>query len=398
MPSRRRLLAGLGAAGLAATAGCTGIADGTFSRGTDTDTDWPMGRHDTLNTAYAPDAAAPRDGPTERWTHGGGFDARTPAVVGDTAYVPTAEALVALDTGDGSERWRFAPESQPWPAPPVVHDGRVFVTMRDEDTVHAVDAASGEALWTDDADRHVHAAAGLLAGRVVNEPAVLVGDGNGRVRALEPGTGDERWELDVFGGVRAFAHRFQRLYVGTTSGEVYVFHADGEGDGDEPRELWRGEVGGRVEGIVPTSNGIAVASFGEPLANLESDNAGEPMWTADRERAGSVPAYAGSWLLSTGYDAVSATRTYDGRRGWRAAAPLGSAPPVAAGDTLYAAGETSVHAFALDGGGPLSGAKRWSYPVPGGGVQGLAVADGALFVARQAAGGNETTLYCLEPN
>lgn len=396
MPSRRRVLTGIAGAGLAATAGCLGIDD-QFSPGSDAETDWPSARHDPGNTAYAPDAVAPRTAATERWTHEAGFDVRTPAVVGDTAYVPTAEALVALDVADGSERWRFSPESQPWPATPVVHDGRVFVTMRDEGTLHALDATSGEEQWSVAGDGYLDAPPTVLDGDIVNEPAVLLGDANGRVRALEPETGDTRWVLDVFGGIRALAYRLPFLYVGTTSGEVFAYYADAEGDGEGPRESWRRQVEGRVEEIVPTSNGIAVASFGGALTNLESNNAGATAWTADRERAGSAPTYAGSWFLSAGYDAVSATRTYDGDVGWRANAPLGSAPPVAAGDTLYAAGEESVHAFALDGGGPLSGAKRFSFPVTGGGVQGLAVADGALFVARQSTDENETTLYCLEP-
>lgn len=395
MPSRRQLLAGLGAAAGTALAGCATIGADRFAPGEDPETDWPMPRHDPGNTAYAPDAVAPREQPTERWTYDEGFDARTPAVVDGTVYLPTATALVALDAADGTERWRFAPENQPWPVPPVVHDGTVYVTMRDEDSLHALDAGSGEELWSLAGEGHLHAAPGLLAGDIVNDPAVLVGDANGRVAALEPDTGERRWTVDCFGGVRALAYRPPTLYVGTTSGEVYAYYAPGEADGDGPRERWRRQVEGRVEAVVPTANGIAVASFGGPLTALRSRNAGAPTWTAAGERAGSAPVHAGSWFYSAGYDAVSATRGYDGEVGWRASAPLGSAPPVAAGDRLYAAGETSVHAFALDGGGPLAGAKRWSHPVPGGGVQGLAVADGALFVARQSSDENETTLACL---
>jgi outer membrane protein assembly factor BamB len=396
MPSRRQLLAGLGVAAGAALAGCTTVGGDRFTPGENPNTDWPMPRQDPGNTAYAPDAAAPREPPTERWTFDGGFDARSPAIVDETAYVPTAEALVALNTADGTVRWRYVPAEQPWPAPPVVHDGTVYVTMRDGDSVHAVDAGRGEKRWSLAGDgAHVHAAPGLLAGDIVNEPAVVVGDVNGRVTALDPDTGERRWTVDSFGGVRALAYRAPSLYVGTTSGEVYAYYATGEADGDPPRERWRRQIAGRIEAIVPTANGIAVASFGGPLVALRSGNAGAPTWRAAAERAGSAPVHAGTWFYSTGYDAVSATRSYDGETGWRAGLPLGSAPPVAAGDTLYVAGRTNVHALALDGGGPLSGAKRWSHPVPGGGVQGLAIADGALFIARQSTGENGTTLYCL---
>jgi hypothetical protein len=66
IPSRRDLLAGLAGTGLAATAGCL-ADDDQFSAGSDATTDWPMARHDPANTAYAPDAVAPRTGVTERW-------------------------------------------------------------------------------------------------------------------------------------------------------------------------------------------------------------------------------------------------------------------------------------------------------------------------------------------
>lgn len=394
MPSRRQLLTAT-SAGLAALAGCAGIDEDRFSPGADADTDWPMPRGTPGNTAFAPDATAPREGTSERWTHEDGFDVRTPVVADGTAFVPTAEALVALDTTDGAEQWRFAPDDQPWPAPPVVHDGTVFVTASDEDELHALDAETGDELWSLGGDRHVHASPHLLAGELVNEPSVLVGDATGRVTALDPATGEPVWTVDLFGAVRAFAYRAPMLYVGTSSGEVSVFLVE---ERERPREQWRRQVDGAVEGIVPTANGIAVSSFGGPLVNLNGDAAGAPSWTAAERRAGSTPVHAGSWFYSVGYDAASATRSYDGEVGWRATAPFGSAPPVAAGDTLYAAGEEAVHAFDLDGGGPLSDGKRFSRSVPGGGIQGLAVADGALFVARQSTEGNATTLYCLEPN
>ena len=395
MPSRRRVLTAAGTAASVGLAGCAGFGEDRFSPGSDADTDWPMPRGDPRNTAFAPDAAVPREGASERWTHDEGFDVRTPVVADGTAYVPTAEALVALDTADGSERWRFAPSDQPWPAPPAVHDGTVFVTASDEDEIHALDAETGDELWSLDGDRHVHVSPHLLAGELVNEPSVLVGDATGRVAALDPATGDAAWTVDLFGAVRAFAYRAPMLYVGTSSGEVSVFLTE---ERERPRERWRRQVDGAIEGIAPTANGVAVSSFGGPLVNLNGDAAGAPSWTAEERRAGSTPVHAGSWFYSVGYDAASATRSYDGEVGWRADAPFGSAPSVAAGDTLYAAGEEAVHAFDLDGGGPLSSGKRFSHPVSGGGIQGLAVADGALFVARQSGEENGTTLYCLEPN
>jgi len=100
--------------------------------------------------------------------------------------------------------------------------------------------------------------------------------------------------------------------------------------------------------------------------------------------------------VSTGYDRLSAARTFDGAVQWQTDDRFDEAAPVAAGDTLYAVGEGTVAAFGLGGANrfPADDAarRRWSVDIRDDPVQGLAVADGALFVTAQS---NDTTLYCL---
>jgi len=396
--SRRGLLRGLAGAALVGTAGCLGLEESPFSAGTDANADWPMARHDPANAAFAPDAAAPRTGVAERWAEDVGFDVRAPAVVDGTVYAPAAEGLVALDAESGEERWRFAPTEQPWPSPPVVHDGVAYVTMVDDDTLHAVDAESGEERWRLAGSGHVHASPHLLAGQLVDDPAILVGGHDGVVRALGPG-GDERWSVDAFGSVRAMAYDGRGLYVGTGGGEVYAYFPEEEAP---PRELWRRKVGPQVEGIVPTANGVFVSTFGGPLTNLQDGaHAGTTRWVAEEAHAGSPPVHAGSWVYSAGWDSLSALRTYDKNLHWRVGGEFGNVGPVAAGDTLYVAGEGAIHAFDLDGGlgggGFTVDAKRWSQPIESGGIQGLAVGAGALFVACEGQEAGDPSLFCLEP-
>ncbi|AFK18221.1 dehydrogenase [Haloferax mediterranei ATCC 33500] len=398
MPSRRELLCGLGGVALTGTAGCLDFGESRFSPGSDATTDWPMPRHDPENTAFARDAEAPRTGVKERWSGMPDSDVRTPAVVDGTVFAPAPEGLVALDGASGDELWRFAPTELPWARAPIVHDGTVYVTIP-TDGLYAIDAKTGEEQWslTEDIGRcRPH----LLAGRLVENPLVLIGDERGVTHALDPANGEERWQIDLFGSIRTMAYRFHTLLIGTSGGELYAYYS--QGGTDTPQELWRRKVGSRVESIVPTDNGIVVGTFDGPLRNLrDGTHAGTTDWTAEREHARSPPVHAGSWIYSTGWESLSSLRVYDKNLHWRVGGNFGNVGPVAAGDTLYVPGDDKVHAFDLSGGtggGRFTfDAKRWSYPVENSGIQGLAVADGALFVACEAHEKNQAGLLCLEP-
>lgn len=397
MPSRRTFLASLATAGTAATAGCLDSEAGLFAAGTDASSDWPMPRYNPGNDAFAPDAVAPRKGATERWSALDGFDVFPPAIVDGTVYATdTYGGLVALDGQTGDEQWRFAPGERPIFSQPVIHDGTAYVGDG-EGALRAVDAASGEQQWvTPGVSSHDGP---ILALSDDGGPLVLFsGNRRGEVSRLDP-SGDVTWQDDLFGPVTELAASGRTLYVGTASGEVYAYQTAGTHDAP-PDEHWRTEVGPRIESLTPTSNGLVVTSFGDPLTNIgRHGDATDPAWVAEFDHAGSPPVHAGSWLYSAGSDTVSALREYDKNLHWRERGSFGFAGPVAAGDTLYVPGEEAVHAYSLDGGiggGAFSfGTKRWSYQLPGHGVQGLSVGDGALFVACEP-GEDGAALYCLE--
>lgn len=400
MPSRRELLGGLSGVALIGTAGCLESSESQFSPGSDTTTDWPMPRHDPHNTAFTPDAVAPRTDVRERWATDIGSDISTPAIADGIVFAPDAEGLLALDGDSGEELWQFAPTQHPWPSPPAVHDGIVYVTTSDDDTVFAVDADTGDKLWSLTGAGHIHSPPHPITGRLVSEPFVLVANDDGTVRALDPANGDEHWQIDVFGAVRTMAFRSPRLYIGTVGGEVYAYSLNGTGE--EPGERWRRKVGSQIEGIVPTDNGIVVSTFSGPLQNLQDGaNAGINDWIATESHTGSPPVHAGSWVYSTGWDSLSSLRVYDKNRHWQVSADFDNAAPVAAGDTIYAPVKGDVHAFDLSGGvgvgGIRVGATRWTHTIESGGIQGLAVGDGALFVACESHNEDDSTLVCLEP-
>ncbi|MFC4358088.1 PQQ-binding-like beta-propeller repeat protein [Halobium salinum] len=118
MPSRRALLAGLGAGGLAGLAGCSAgtllepdpdpvpVADAT--PGPD---DWPLIGYDARNTRYNAGASPPTSAPEERWRTDLGW-AMTPTVRGTRLVVVDYEGVTALRTTDGEVAWRAAEGEQ----------------------------------------------------------------------------------------------------------------------------------------------------------------------------------------------------------------------------------------------------------------------------------------------
>lgn len=394
MPSRRQFLAASASAATAGLAGCAALDAPAFEPGSDASTDWRTPRYDAQNTAYAPNAAAPRDGVRERWTYTDAAACGAPAVADGTVFLPTPDALVALDAATGDERWRFTGENRgPWPRSPSVGGGLVYTTT-ERGTVYALDAETGDVAWS-------LADAGSLSGRprlvdTDHANALFAGNDQGVLRRIHPETGEVSWQSDVFGAPTRMASSLSALYVGTRAGTVYTYAWAVEHD-DPPTESGRTDAGGSVDGLVPGPNGVLVTAVGGPLRYFANGTAVDAL---PATTANAAPVKAGSTLLTAGYDALASYRGFDSEQWWRTRGRFDATPPVAAGDTLYASSGDRVHAFALDGGvgafGYRFGIERWSHPTPGS-VEGLAVADGALFAACQRTEDAGVGLYCLEP-
>lgn len=401
--TRRQLLAVAGGATAASLAGCLGDATGDqFSAGTDTESDWPMPRYDTANSAFAADAAGPRSDATVRWTIDGGLTTGPPVVADQTVFLPEAEALRALDTADGTELWRFTTDGGPVPGPASVADGVVYATMRDQHRMHAIDAETGESLWQTPDGFDISSRPHVAAGADFDDPVVFVGTEDGQVVRLDPADGTITAEIDLFGGVTTFAlgtHSLaETLYVGTRGGEVYALHDALRGD--DPTEAWRQKVGSVVHEVVPDEAGVFVNTFADPLTLLrDGAHAGRIDWTIEKRRANTAPATPGNTVAVGGYDELAVFPDSEGDPQWTAAGDFDAVSPVAAGDTLYASTGGRIAAFALGGAtGPLgsrSASERWSMESPVTADQGLAVADGGLFVASKGTE-EDTVLTCLE--
>jgi len=121
--------------------------------------DWPQFRYDAGRTAASPEElpeklhlqwirelGAPRPAfPLEVRLL---FDASyEPVVVGKTMFVPSMvnDSITALDTATGAERWRFYAEG-PVRLAPVVWQGKVFF-VSDDGYLYCLNAADGQQLW-----------------------------------------------------------------------------------------------------------------------------------------------------------------------------------------------------------------------------------------------------------
>mgnify|MGYP006285262433 CR=1 FL=1 len=107
------------------------------------------------------------------------------------AVVTTSNQLVVLQEGREIWRQRLAAQGQ---TPPLVAGERVFVLTADR-TVLAFDGATGQRLWTlpRNADPLVLRQAGVLA--AVGD--TLLASNGGRLSAIQPLSGQVRWELVI---------------------------------------------------------------------------------------------------------------------------------------------------------------------------------------------------------
>ena len=115
----------------------------------------------------------------------------SPALCGGHLFIATgAGAVACVDAADGRPVWLSAYDRDPaaaassWTAPAVV-GGRVFFTPEDARDVRALDAATGELLWSRDLP-----GAGERVLGVADNRAVVAGAG---LYGLDPATGETIW-------------------------------------------------------------------------------------------------------------------------------------------------------------------------------------------------------------
>jgi outer membrane protein assembly factor BamB len=258
--------------------------------------------------------------------------------------------------------------------------------------VLALDAKTGKRHWS-----FTPASSGITALSLHPKfSALFAGDREGNVYRLDPATGTTQWQRRVFGGVTAFAREIPGLLVATTGGEVYALDAaDGSG-------YWRRKFPGHISALTAMNGsyrgaGAFVSVFGGPTMAINPAETGTTTWTSD--------VWSGNSFVLSGQTLFAADTTLvalavgTGKRRWTGG-QTAQCGPAAAGDTVYAASTDQVTAYKFGGGTGIGsvqiGAKRWSHAVEGSPEQGLAVADGAVFVLTEGHKNTPSRAYALE--
>ncbi|SFS38083.1 outer membrane protein assembly factor BamB family protein [Halostagnicola kamekurae] len=428
--------------------------------------DWNQFRHDHENSGRLTgsiDEEPERPEPT--WDAGvdGSVDA-PPVLDRDTVYVGSSAGTVyAFDRYDGRRRWRFETELTLASSLVVTDDsllvvatdGTVFAlepetgTLRWQGTVSgrvespptlsrgvlfighgegvsALEATTGEPLWTHETEAGVVGAPATLAGTDFEH--VYVGTSRNRVGALEAETGEEVWAAPTKGSVvggptavpgteaprDAGAARIGDDRIGVADRDPSALDPsdDPKSDGpeiDSPTESGL-EFGGTdiepderteplaVEGDIDAGEGdrVYVADDGGLLLALNARTGqswftyqiSDPFTTAPTVTDDSV--FVGA---ADGY--LHVTDTMFGKRklrGWLFSKKgvnldgIARAEPALVGDTLCL-GDSSGSLYGIDADDPDFG---WHYPLEAGVSSGPAISDGSLYVVT-----DDTRLHCL---
>jgi len=111
-----------------------------------------------------------------------------PVATAAGVVVQTRSGVVLLDTADGTPQWRRSLETNVTEGAPAVADGRVFLAD-DEETLYALDLASGETLWT--------ATVRDSGSPVVADGVVYTVESGGRIVAVDAVSGRRRFTFDL---------------------------------------------------------------------------------------------------------------------------------------------------------------------------------------------------------
>jgi outer membrane protein assembly factor BamB len=243
--------------------------------------------------------------------------------------------LLALDTFDGSVRWRYDTKGAIHKQPVIA--GNVIVFATDADHVVALDRETGMWRWQYDRETPEEFTIRGHAGVAVSGDHVYTGFADGFVVALTLTKGEVVWVRSVAGDAKQFVDVDTTpvidrgtLYVASAAGGLYALDpADGT-------EKWRVPIQS-VGGVTVEGDRLYVAAADEGLHCL--DRGGHILWRQGMFRAGdpSPPVIHGEYLILTTSEKglfVVDKRSGELHESWNPGAGV-AADPTISGDKLY---------------------------------------------------------------
>jgi eukaryotic-like serine/threonine-protein kinase len=283
---------------------------------------------------------------------GGGCFASASVVDGKLYTADTGSAngkLHALDAATGQELWTFPSDALPgdhaWTSPPVVNGVVYFGVNRPIPVVYAVNATTGQEIWS-----HV----GTIS-NIVSSPALIAGRlyvafTDGTIRALDATNGQVIWDVKHTGGAYSSpAVADGRLYIAIHNRGLLAL------DANTGSELWLAPMPGPQWSSPAVESGrVFVGSRDDHKLYAFDAVTGNTLWTATtNDWVQTSPAVAdGVVYIGNNSGNVYAYNAETGGLIWESAvAPgfaFGSSPTVANG-VLYIASALDASATHFDG-------------------------------------------------
>ena len=312
-------------------------------------------------------------------TGGQGADPPTPAF--GVVYAPTVaygmvyagsddNRVYALDAETGELLWSFETQDV-IRSSPTVTDGAVYVGSNDNH-VYALDRETGELLWRYDTGDWVQYSPPVRDGVVY---VAAMSEGDRRIHALDEASGDVLWVAETsypFDDELAPAVENGKVYAPSGSGELHVL------DASTGELLWSRDIGMGADSP-PTVIGGIVYLTAVNSAYVLDESTGELIWRYGTERfpARDFPAVvADDVYYFSPDDHIYALNAGTGEVLWsyRVDGMINTAPVAAEG--LVYVGSESGRFYALDAAG---GGLVWSREPMMGELRSPAVVDGVLY-------------------
>ncbi|HZS18972.1 MAG TPA: PQQ-binding-like beta-propeller repeat protein [Candidatus Udaeobacter sp.] len=217
---------------------------------------------------------------TAKWRTniGGGCFASADIVDGKLYTADTGSAngkLHAVDAATGQELWTFPSDALPGDfafASPAVMNGVVYYAVnRFDPVVFAVDATTGQEIW-----RHIGPLAQIISSPTVENGRVYVVFTDGTIKALDASNGQAIWSIIHPGGANSSpAVADRRLYIPIHNQGLLAL------DADSGSELWLAPMPGPQWSSPAVENGkVFVGSRDDHKLYAFDAVTGDTLWTA----------------------------------------------------------------------------------------------------------------------
>jgi outer membrane protein assembly factor BamB len=145
-----------------------------------------------------------------------------PQIFGDTIYIGSMDHFVYALSKDGEQIWSVELGGAVTGVPLLNEDGSVLYTGSMGKEMVAMDAASGDILWSYDTEESVWGTAILV------DSNLFFADSGGNIYAVDPGSGTAVWQTEyadsVVGGLTAIEGGF---VMGTQGGVIKAYDFEG---------------------------------------------------------------------------------------------------------------------------------------------------------------------------